>query len=145
MELHAWKRDWLKRIRGAKGNVLAVGPTGCGKTVIAAHLMRKGRVLFVAHTRELVAQAVKRCAEWGVTGVGVLLPGEPMPDPRVIIASKQLLERRTLPDVDVVIFDEAHHLPSAGWARVSYALKRNSVKMRSFSEASRFAARKRHA
>jgi DNA-directed RNA polymerase specialized sigma24 family protein len=129
MELHAWKRDWLKRIRAAEGNVLAVGPTGCGKTVIAAHLMRKGRVLFIAHTRELVDQAVKRCAEWGVTGVEVLRPGEPMPKSRVIIASKQTLERRPFPKVEVVIFDEAHHLPSAGWARIHEHYRKAGAKI----------------
>jgi len=129
MELHAWKRDWLKRIRAAEGNVLAVGPTGCGKTVIAAHLMRKGRVLFIAHTRELVEQAIKRCAEWGVTGVEVLRPGEPMPKSRVIIASKQTLERRQFPKVELVIFDEAHHLPSAGWARIHEHYRKSGAKI----------------
>jgi DNA repair protein RadD len=126
-QLHAWKNAWLRRIKRAKGRVLVVGPTGCGKTVVATHLMFRKRVMFIAHTRELIAQAYKRCHEWGIEDVGVMLGGTRADgerhlvedaSARVQIASKQTLDRRKLPDADIVIFDEAHHVPSPGWARI---------------------------
>jgi superfamily II DNA or RNA helicase len=118
-QLHSWQRDWLRRIERAGRRVLCVGPTGCGKTVMAVALMGRGRILFVAHTRELVTQAATRCREWGLTDVGIIAAGHAgNPRARIQIASKATLEQRTFPAADVVIFDEAHHVPGEGWSRI---------------------------
>lgn len=101
--------------------VLAVGPTGCGKTVIASMLIKQlegthPSVLFVAHRYELVDQAHAALARLGIDA-GVLMASEEAlhgtervnPKARVQVASVQTVARRGGPRrVDLIVFDEAH-------------------------------------
>jgi DNA repair protein RadD len=101
------------------GKVLAVGPTGCGKTVIASLLIKQrkaDRVLFLAHKYELVDQAHRRLADAGIrAGVWMAhdehIHGTARIDKtaRVQIASIQTAARRGVPiDPDLIVIDEAH-------------------------------------
>ncbi len=100
--------------QGARA-VLLVSPTGSGKTTVAAEMIRSAvargnRVLFVAHRRELVYQAIERL--WADHGIeaGVLMAGHARRDDRPVqVASIQTLLRRELPPARLLICDEAHH------------------------------------
>lgn len=48
-------RSWANGHRA----VLCVAPTGAGKTFLAVNALKRERVLWVAHRRELVFQAAK--------------------------------------------------------------------------------------
>lgn len=124
MKLRPYQTKWLRRVYAATGRVLIVGPTGAGKTVIAASVIRKAhkegkRVLFLAHRRELVTQCVTRLHAAGVTSVGVIMAGaEPNPDAMVQVASIQTYARRDAQAFDVVFIDEAHHATAASYRKV---------------------------
>lgn len=93
-------------------NPLLVAPTGAGKTVMGATMVQRlnGRTLWLAHRRELIAQAARQLRDLGLS-VGIIKAGvEPTPDARVQVASVQTLARRTMPEgIDNVVIDEAHH------------------------------------
>jgi superfamily II DNA or RNA helicase/transposase len=116
MKLRPYQQRWLERVHAATGRVLVVGPTGSGKTVVAAALMRDAvaegkRVLFVAHRRELVEQCALRLNEADVKSVGVIMAGhEPQPEAMVQVASVQTYTRRPCDEqFGAVFIDEAHH------------------------------------
>lgn len=89
--------------------VLAM-PTGAGKTVVMCEVIRRstGRVLLVAHRRELVTQARDRLAAHGIRA-GLILAGESRACLPIQVASIQTLMRRVVPPADMLIIDEAHH------------------------------------
>jgi DNA repair protein RadD len=93
---------------------LLVAPTGAGKTTMGAALAADGlatggRVLWVAHRRELVAQARARLA-LETAGASA----------RVEVASIQaLLAGGDRPPADLVVLDEAHHYVAAQWGLVA--------------------------
>lgn len=98
-----------------KRRLLLTIPTGGGKTLTAAELMRSAltydkRVLFVVHLRELVDQTVRALARCGITHVGVMRGDDGRADPTapIQVASIQTLARRKKPVADIVILDEAH-------------------------------------
>lgn len=112
----------LKAVRELPGllrkhkRVVAVGPTGSGKTVIAAHLVRRerpARVLFVAHRIELLRQAKKQLVASGIAArdVGILSgPEKENVGARVLVASIDMLREWELPKVSLAIVDEAHRI-----------------------------------
>lgn len=127
MKLRDYELDWIQRIRASKSQrVLIVGPTGCGKTVVAVSLIREaiqrhGRVLFLAHRVELINQAKQRLVEHGVEpiDVGTIRAGETENrGARIQVASVQTLARRAKPRSDLVFIDEAHHASSASYRRI---------------------------
>lgn len=92
-------------------------PTGAGKTVIAAHVVdglrsRLKRVAFCVPSIGLVDQTFDRFRENGIdpADMGVLQGNHPWRRPHapIQIATAQTLSRRSLPDVDAVVIDEAH-------------------------------------
>lgn len=90
-------------------------PTGAGKTVIAAAIIKMARdkdkrVMFVVPMLSLIDQTVERFVQNGINEIGVMQGQHEMTDPRqpVQVCSMQTLMRRELPDVDLVIIDEAH-------------------------------------
>lgn len=90
-------------------------PTGFGKTVIGAAIVEgalaKGkRVLFVVPALSLVDQTVQSFWAEGIRDVGVMQGAHALtrPDARIQVASVQTLQRRRLPEADVVVVDEAH-------------------------------------
>jgi len=110
--------------RAGKRSVLYPLSTGGGKSgvfnFIAAAISRNGRTAaIVVHRDELIHQNIRALELQGVP-YGVIAPGYfPNRNP-VQVASVWTLARR-LPDwpsFDLVVFDEAHHLPSSTFAKV---------------------------
>lgn len=92
-------------------------PTGAGKTVIAAAIInmarsRGKRVIFAVPSLTLIDQTVERFRQNGITEIGVMQAQHEMTDPSqpVQVCSIQTLMRRDIPDVDLVIIDEAHQM-----------------------------------
>jgi DNA repair protein RadD len=119
------------------GRVLAVGPTGCGKTVIAAMIIKRwsGRVLFLAHKYELIDQAYRRLADAGVAAGVVMAHDESLNgdervnhSARVQIASVQTASSRGLTgDFDLIVFDEAHRAVASSYQNVAKKYPRARV------------------
>lgn len=107
-------------------------PTGGGKTIVAAAIiqgaLRLGnRTLFVAHRRELIQQTVDKLARAGIWDVRVIQAAHDSgrPDAPVIVGSIQTLTMPRwlgrLPQADLVIPDECHHLVSDKWRLLAQA------------------------
>jgi DNA repair protein RadD len=127
-QAHDYQEGALVAIRAslAAGNKhpMVMSPTGSGKTVIAEHaiamqllgeaLIRQavetGRVAFVVPRLELIRQTIDRFRSVGLNDIGVVQGRHELTNPhaRIQICSAQTLTRRELPDVDLVIVDEAH-------------------------------------
>jgi superfamily II DNA or RNA helicase len=89
--------------------------TGFGKTLVAAKIIEsalaKGnRIVFTVPAITLIDQTVEAFAREGIHDIGVMQAQHPLTNPnrRVQIASVQTLERRTIPDFDLALVDEAH-------------------------------------
>jgi superfamily II DNA or RNA helicase len=105
---------------------VVAAPTGSGKTVmgVAAVMRLSRRALWIAHRRELIHQAAEAVREAG-GHVGLILAGEPRNDEAPIqIASVQTLARRSIPDCDLLVIDEAHHATGPSYKAVIGAFKR---------------------
>ena len=110
--------------------VLIQAATGAGKTVIAAEAIRRARrddkrVLFIAHRRELISQASQKLYAAGIDH-GIVQAGFP---PRlgehVQVASIATLHARAvrsrvmdLPDADLIVVDEAHHVRAESYRKI---------------------------
>jgi len=117
--LRPYQTDAIDKLRATykKGNrrVVLVSPTGSGKTVIAsalvelATLKNNGRVLFIAHRKEIIDQTSKKLDEVGVPH-GIMMGDDGRRDTNapVQVASIQTLIRRELPQADFIIIDECH-------------------------------------
>lgn len=109
--------------RAGSRAVLFVGPTGMGKTTLASaaavgRIQRGGRVVAIAHRRELVDQMAARLAAMGLdVGARGRRPSAPVQ----VVSVQTLLARGELPPADFVILDEAHHYVSDDWIRVPRA------------------------
>ncbi|MHB1525033.1 MAG: DEAD/DEAH box helicase [Candidatus Dormibacteria bacterium] len=92
-------------------------PTGTGKTVVFAEVIRRrqGRALVIAHRDELIRQAVDKLhAVAPGLAVGVVKAGEDETDAQVVVASIQTLQRearrtRLGGGFTTIVVDEAHH------------------------------------
>ena len=100
--------------RGLKRPMLYAS-VGYGKTVVAAHIVTgvldKGKkVLFVAPYTALINQTARSFMAQGIPQPGIMQADHPWTNPgkRLQIASVQTLARREIPEVDLIIVDEAH-------------------------------------
>jgi superfamily II DNA or RNA helicase len=119
--------------RGGKRAICLVCPTGGGKTLMGSRFVigavNKGarQVWWLAHRDELVEQARARLEAEGAGRVGIIAAGFPTTNAPLQVASIQTLAARAakgLPsDLDLVVFDECHHLPAASWIDVVRALR----------------------
>jgi superfamily II DNA or RNA helicase len=108
--------EMLKQsLRSGKRRPLVQAPTGFGKTLVAAAIIEgalaKGkRVIFTVPVLSLVEQTVEAFRNDGVRNIGVIQGFHMMTDWSlpVQIASVQTLQRRKIPEADVVIIDECH-------------------------------------
>ena len=117
--LRDYQTTLVEEIVSSDDRLLVAAPTGSGKTVVASEVIRRmeAPTLFVAHRRELILQARDHLSEFGIDA-GTILGGEEHDlGRRVQLASVQSLTAwrrrgRPLPQVDLIVIDEAHHMPA---------------------------------
>ena len=121
------------QLRAGRRRPLLVSPTGSGKTVTAAELVRsavaKGsRVLVVAHLKEIIDQTSAKLDAYSVPhGVIQASHWRRFPNLPVQIASVQTLVRRELPPADLLIIDEAHHARAGTYSKIIEAYPKAPV------------------
>jgi DNA repair protein RadD len=94
---------------------MVMSPTGSGKTILAMFLIQESllrgkRVIFVADRRTLINQTSEVADSLGLVSHGVMMSNHWRFNPALPfqIASAQTLARRSWPDADLIIIDEAH-------------------------------------
>ena len=106
-------------LMAGKRRPMLQAPTGFGKTMLAAVVvegaMAKGkRVVFVVPALSLIDQTVEAFEAEGISGydIGVMQGWHERTNPAcpIQVASVQTLQRRKLPEADVVVIDEAHRM-----------------------------------
>jgi len=110
--------EMLRQSLGSgKRRPLLQAPTGFGKTALAAALVERAlakqrRVIFTVPALSLVEQTVEALWNDGVRDVVVIQGAHAMTDwsRPIQVASVQTLQRRPLPEADMVIIDECHRL-----------------------------------
>ena len=94
---------------------MVMSPTGSGKTILAMFLIQEAllknkRVIFVADRRTLINQTSEVADSLGLISHGVMMSNHWRYNVHLPfqIASAQTLARRSWPDADLIIIDEAH-------------------------------------
>lgn len=102
--------------------VLLCLATGGGKTVSAATVVqgaaaKRNKVWWLCHRRELVSQASQTFHALGIPHGTVQSGHVSNPHALVQVASIQTIARRLdqLPEPDLIVFDETHHIGAASW------------------------------
>src|SRR6516225_2515218 len=116
--------EYEQKIAAGIRRIIIVAPTGAGKTIIAAEIIRRAkadatRVLFIAHRNELLTQARDKLKSFDIIA-GIIKAGrdkDARPQAMVQIAGIQTLHARAvraksmeLPLAEYVFVDEAHHI-----------------------------------
>jgi DNA repair protein RadD len=133
-ELRQYQIDVVERCReqiaGGKKRICLVAPTGAGKTIVAGSMIagavgKTKRVLFLAHTREIIGQTSAKLQAFGIPhGIiaADLTRGEYHD---VQVASVQTFWSRVMrskriapPAADVLFVDEAHHIRARTWREI---------------------------
>lgn len=131
MKLRAYQRKAVSALSGMldkHGRVVAVSPTGSGKTVIGASLVmkRRDRVLWLAHRVELLRQARRQLLKAGVRerDVGIVSGVDRENEgARVLVASVDAMRARDeIGDVGLIVVDEAHRVAARGYQKVLAAV-----------------------
>ena len=129
LELREYQQEALDSLETMRNNketiALLYHATGTGKTVTAVMDAKRcgGRVLFVAHTMELVNQAYNTFKNlWDTVSVGKFADSVKDTDSHVICGSIQSvalnLELFQDNDFDYIIIDEAHHASADTYQKV---------------------------
>jgi len=104
------------RVRDGKRRILLVGPTGMGKMLLVASIIRTSTVpvVFVCHRMELIDQAAEQLARLGITNFGVIRGDDDRVNASasVQLCSIQTLARRDKPEAGIILIDEAHRAVS---------------------------------
>ena len=113
----------ISAIKAGEKSILAVAPTGSGKTVIFAHIatgavQKNKRVLILTHRREILQQTADKIAAFGIEA-GQIVSGKPTTSELIQVAMVGTLIRRleSMPSQDLIIIDEAQHAISATWSK----------------------------
>jgi superfamily II DNA or RNA helicase len=128
VRLRPYQAEAIARVNDAAARgvrrILVVAATGSGKTTLAASIIlerieRGCTALFLAHRRELIAQAYRRLLDLGLPerDVGVIMANDPRrrPAAKVHVASIDTLRTRAKPRADIVFVDEAHRALAASY------------------------------
>ena len=143
VELWPYQKDDIQRIRSAFGKeiedergkrkvrrVLYTLGTGLGKTTLAAAIIRQciekgGRVLFLAHIKELIEQPVNRFDEFGIeSGIEMgELKARRLYEPDCVVASIQSMQKARLESwpsdyFRMLVIDECHHSPAKSYRNI---------------------------
>jgi hypothetical protein len=119
MDLRDYQTDAIDKLRDSlragKTRPVVQMPTGAGKTIVAANIVRmaldKGkRVVFCVPAISLIDQSVEKFERNGIPHIGVIQAQHERTDRTapVQVCSIQTLARRALPEGDLVIIDECH-------------------------------------
>jgi DNA repair protein RadD len=117
MELRSYQSTALDKLRfalaGGKRRILLYSPTGSGKTEMGMAMIRgaiaKGKkVAFIANRKELVQQASRRFWRAGIPHGIVQAENNVNIGAGVLVCSIDTIHSRGLPDVDLIVIDEAH-------------------------------------
>lgn len=115
--------------------IMVQAPTGFGKTIVAGALARDThragrRAIFTVPALSLIGQTVEKFYAEGVRDVGVIQADHHLTNYArpIQVASVQSLQRRYIPDADLVVIDEAHRwfefygewLKRPEWANVPF-------------------------
>jgi len=131
MKLRSYQADSVRDIFKSwkkHTSVLYVLSTGGGKTVVAARIIQQliysgKRILFVAHRRELVNQAVAKLVADGINelSIGVIMSDDVRirPSAPIQVASIDTLRHRRKPKADIVVIDEAHRAVAPTYRKLS--------------------------
>jgi len=122
--------DFERAIEEGYKRIMYVLPTGGGKTVIGAEIIRRRAakrrpVLVLAHRREIIAQTSAKLRAAGIRH-GIIQAGtSPRPLDSVQVASIQTLharavrcEKMELPPADLLVIDECHHCPAETYRKI---------------------------
>jgi superfamily II DNA or RNA helicase len=111
--------DYIRALFAKHQRVLAVSPTGSGKTVLFCSIIRQAmlkgrRVLVVAHTREIIGQTSKKLDAYDVPH-GIIMGDHwrHFPDLGTQVATIQTLVHRERPPADFIVLDECQHCRSS--------------------------------
>ena len=129
LELREYQQEALDSLEAMRANketiALLYHATGTGKTVTAVMDAKRcgGRVLFVAHTMELVNQAYNTFKNlWNTASIGKFADSVKDTDSHIICGSIQSvalnLELFQDNDFDYIIIDEAHHASADTYQKV---------------------------
>ena len=113
---------------GKRGNTLAVGSTGCGKTIILSAVAGKlgGKQCVLQHRDELVAQNLRKFrAVNPKRSTGLYTADAKTWRGDTTFAMVQTLTRNlsSIPELDALIIDEAHHAAAPGYLKIVEAVK----------------------
>jgi len=120
-----YQKDALTAWGRAQGRGVVVLPTGAGKTVVALMTMEAMQVttLVVVPTIDLMHQwhdGIKEKFGLDAAQVGMVGGGFKNARPITVITyDSAAMPRRDLSDYGLLIFDEAHHLPSASYRTIA--------------------------
>lgn len=127
-------KDVVVSLSQRKNSVCVVMPPGGGKTVMGSEAaldiaqMRKGKVLWVAHRKELIKQAASTLSFALQFRPGIIAPwAKPEPEKPVFVGSVQTIVRnlKVIPDgIVVVVWDECHHAMGDDWNLLARECKR---------------------
>lgn len=124
------REAYRQRHRG----VLLCMPTGAGKTITASTVVHgasgKGNVTWwLVHRRELLSQASQTFYNLGIPHGTIRAGHVSNPNACVQVASIQTLARRMdqLPEPDLIVFDETHHIGATTWDAVFNRFERAKI------------------
>lgn len=128
-------RTKLRIALRSSASVLVFAPTGFGKTVLAAALIKLifdagKRVIFCVHRVDLIVQTAKTFGKFGIPFSYIAAGHHYNPYHRVYIASIATLKNRLgkIP-ADYVLVDEAHLSAANGWAAVANHYKATGARL----------------